>query len=326
VAKLIDLTRTHPTVGPLPDFLIVGHPKCGTTALFELLRTHPEIHMPARKEPWFFAEELHVNSAPRPEGMPRTVAQYAEWFDGAQEGQKVGEASPHYLWSSTAAANIAELLPDARIIAILREPANFLFSLHLQWLELYYEVERDMRRALELEDARRAGEVPRYSYFPQLLMYSEFINYTDQLRRYHAAFPAEQVKVLIYEDFRADNEATVRDVRRYLGVREDEPIAAVQANPTVAPRSQRLNELVHAVGVGRGPVSHAIKGAIKAVTPAGPRRRALYAVQRNVVFGPPPEPDEELLHELRLRYRGQVEAASEYLDRDLVSLWGYDRL
>ena len=322
----IDLSFSPATVGRLPDFLIVGHPKCGTTALFELLRTHPEIYMPPRKEPWFFAEELHEFTPPRPEGVPSTVAEYATWFTEARSGEKIGEASPFYLWSTSAAANIATVLPDARIIAILREPASFLYSLHLQLLELYIEAEPDLGRAMELEEERRQGRLPRYTYFPQLLLYSEYIRYVEQLQRFHAVFAPEQVKILIYEDFRADNEATVRDVRRFLGVEDSGPVEQVQANPTVAPRSQRINELVHAVGVGRGPVSHTVKGLIKAVTPAGPRRRALYALKRQVVFGPPPAPDEEVLHELRLRYRDQVVALSEYLDRDLVALWGYDRL
>ena len=121
-------------------------------------------------------------------------------------------------------------------------------------------------------------------------MYSEYIRYVEQLQRFHAVFPPEQVKILMYEDFRADNETVVRDVRRFLGVEDSGPVEQVQANPTVAPRSQRINELVHAVGVGRGPVSHTVKGLIKAVTPAGPRRRALYALKRQVVFGPPPAP------------------------------------
>ncbi len=85
-----------------------------------------------------------------------------------------------------------------------------------------------------------------------------------------------------------------------------------------------LNELVHAVGVGRGPVSHAVKGTIKAITPAGPRRSALYALQRRVVFAEPKPPDAELMAQLRRRFKGEVEALGEYLRRDLVSLWGYD--
>ncbi|MGO9490332.1 MAG: sulfotransferase family protein [Solirubrobacteraceae bacterium] len=322
----IDLSEEGASVR-IPDFLIVGHPKCGTTALYEMLRNHPEVYMPERKEPWFYGEELHENTPPRPGGTPRTLSEYAEWFSGAGATQKIGEASPFYLWSRTAAANIAKVRPETRIIAILREPASFLYSLHLQLLELYIEVETDLRKATALEQDRREGRnVPRYTYWPQMLLYSEYIRYAEQLRRFHSVFPAEQVKILIYDDFRADNDGTVRDVRRFIGVDDSPPVTSVQANPTVAPRSQRFNELVHAVGIGRGPVSHAVKETIKAVTPAGPRRRALYALKRRYVFGPPPEPDEDVLNELRLRYTGQVDALSEYLGRDLVKLWGYDRL
>ena len=323
----IDLSSPAASVGRIPDFLIVGHPKCGTTALFEMLRNHPEVYIPPRKEPLFFSEELHEFTPPRPGGTPHTLTEYAEWFTDAKPGQKVGEASSLYLWSNVAAANIAEVIPDARIIAILREPASFLYSWHLQLVEIYVEIEKDLRTAIELEPRRREGRaVPRYTYWPQLLMYSEFIRYTQQLRRFHAVFPAEQVKVLIYDDFRAENERTVYDVCRFLDIDDSLPVATTEANPTVAPRSQRMNELVHAVGVGRGPVSQTVKEMIKAVTPSGPRRRAFYALKRQLVFGPPQAPPEELMHELRLRYRDEVFALSEYLDRDLVELWGYDEL
>jgi len=322
-----DVTRAGARTDKLPDFFIVGHPKCGTTALYEMLRAHPEIYMPDVKEPWYFASELHERTPPRPQGTPRTLEEYVRLFAGARPGQQIGEASPHYLWSHTAAQKIAEVRPDAKIIAILREPASFLRSLHLQFVEVYYEVEADLRRALELEDERRGGRnVPRYSYWPQLLLYSEHVHYAEQLKRYHEAFGREQVLVLVYDDFRSDNEGTVRTVQRFLGVDDTPPIAVVEANPTVQARSQVINEVVHAVGVGRGPISHALKEAIKAVTPAGPRRRALYALQRNLVFGRPKPADEELMGELRIRYRGEVEAAGEYLGRDLLGLWGYDSL
>ena len=290
-----------------------------------MLRRHPQIYMPEVKEPWFFATELHVRTPPRPQGTPKNMDEYMALFADARPDQKLGEASPHYLWSHTAAGHIAEVRPDARIIAILREPASFLHSLHLQFVEVYYETEADLRKALELEKPRSEGRhVPRYSYWPQLLLYSEHIRYVEQLRRYHEVFGHDQVKVLIYDDFRNDNESTVRSVQRFLGVEDTAPIEVVEANPTVRARSQLLNEIVHAVGVGRGPISHAVKEAIKAVTPAGPRRSALYAVQRSFVFGSPRPPDQELLAEIRRRYRGEVEALSEYMGRDLVDLWGYD--
>jgi hypothetical protein len=322
-----DVARPGARTERLPDFFIVGHPKCGTTALYEMLRSHPAIYMPDVKEPWYFASELRERTPPRPQGTPSNLEEYGRLFSEAAPGQRIGEASPHYLWSHTAAQNIAAVCPQARIIALLREPASFLRSLHLQFLEVYYEVEPDLRRALTLEVERRRGQkVPRYTYWPQLLLYSEHVRYVEQLKRFHEAFGPERVLVLIYEEFRGDNEGTVRRVQRFLEVDDSQPIAVVQANPTVQARSQVLNGLVHAVGVGRGPVSHALKATLKAITPAGPRRRALYSLQQNLVFGSPKPADEELMHELRIKYKGEVEAAGEYLGRDLLGLWGYDSL
>jgi Sulfotransferase domain len=310
-----------------PDFFIVGQPKSGTTALHEMLRRHPQIFMPESKEPWFFADELHERTPPRPGGTPTTLEEYLSLFERAAPEQRIGEASPMYLWSKTAAAGIARLRPDARIIAILREPASFLRSLHLQFVEIYVETESDLRKAVALEALRREGrEIPRYTYWPSALMYSEHVRYVEQLRRYHELFPSEQVLVLIYDDFRRDNEATVREVLRFVEVDDQQPIEVMEANPTVHVRSQRLNELVHAVSVGRGPVSRVFKSAIKSVTPRGARRGALQATKRRVVYGSPNSPDESFMLELRRRYRPEVEALSEYLDRDLVTLWGYDRL
>jgi Sulfotransferase family len=327
VARPIDLTLPQPLVGAIPDFFIAGHPKCGTTALHQMLKTHPQIYMPDRKEPWFFAEELHESTPPRPEGTPRTLDEYTRWFTGAEAGQLVGEATAYYLWSKDAIANIAEVNPDAKIVAILREPASFLHSLHLQLLEQYTEVETDLGRAIELEGERREGRsLPRYTYFPRMLLYSEFIRYVEQLERVYSAFPADNVKILIYDDFRADNERAVREVRRFLGVEVAGPVQMLEANPTVRPRSQLLNELVHAVGVGRGPFSRAVKTAIKSVTPAGPRRRAMHALKRQAVFAPARAPDAELMRRLRVRYKDEVAATSEYLGRDLTKLWGYDEL
>jgi hypothetical protein len=282
--------------------------------------------MPEPKEPWFFAEELHENAPPRPSGMPRTLREYAAWFEQARPEQQIGEASTYYLWSQTAAANIARVIPQAKIVAVLREPASFLASLHLQLLEVYVEDEPDLRRGVEVEPERRRGRVPRPPYLPQLLIYSGYIDYAAQLRRYHELFGREQVKVLIYDDYRADNEGVVREVCRFIGVDDSLAFDSREVNPTVAPRSQRLSELVQTVGVGRGPLSTALKEMIKSVTPAGPRRKAMYEFKRRFVFGPPPAADEELMHELRVRFAGKVQEISEYLDRDLVALWGYDRL
>jgi hypothetical protein len=319
--------RTIPKNARLPDFFIVGQPKAGTTALYEMLRRHPEVFMPAGKEPWFFARELHVRTPPRPGGTPATLEEYLALFAAARPGQRVGEASALYLWSRTAARGIAEVAPDARIVAVLREPASLLRSLHLQFVETYVETVADLRTALALEAARREGrQVPRRTYWPQALLYSEHVRYVEQLRRFHELFGRARVLVLIYDDFRAANAATVRRVLRFLEVDDGVAIEPVEANPTVRARSQRLHELLHAVSVGHGPLSLAVKEAVKALTPAGPRRRARDAAQRRFVFGAPPTPDAELMAELRRRFAPEVVALSEYLGRDLVTLWGYGHL
>jgi hypothetical protein len=308
----------------VPDFFVVGHPKCGTTALYEMLRSHPEIYMPQLKEPRFLASDAPPQrSAERPE----TLADYLSLFDAARPEQRVGEATPSYLRSRTAARGIANVQPDARIIAILREPASFLRSLHLQFLKSHLEAESDMRKALSLETARRQGKrVPRRCHRPQALFYSEHVRYVEQLRRYHAVFPRDRVLVLIYDDFRRDNEATVRRVMRFLEVNDTAPIAVTEANPTVGLRARRLYELAHTVSVGEGPGPRAVRAAAKALAPRKLSRNSALAIRNRVVYTNPRPPDGDFMLELRRRFKHEVVALSEYLDRDLVSLWGYDSL
>jgi hypothetical protein len=91
-------------------------------------------------------------------------------------------------------------------------------------------------------------------------------------------------------------------------------------------RSGKVHWAVHALSVGHGPVSVAVKGALKAVTPSGARHSVLRRAKRRLLFAEPRPADERLQLELRRRFKGEVEALSEYLGRDLVAFWGYDRL
>ena len=312
-----------------PDFFIVGHPKSGTTALYEMLRRHPEIYMPDLKEPGFLAPDMRPRfQPPRSPPLPTTLAGYLALFAAAGADQLAGEATSSYLLSLQAAHCIARLHPEARIIAVLREPASFLHSLHLQLLRVHIESKRDLAEAMRLEPARLAGrEIPRRCPQPQMLAYSQHVRYVDQLSRYRAAFPPEQMLVLIYDEFRRDNEATVRAVRRFLGVEERRPVQVVDANPTtVRMRSQHLDELLNRVSVGRGPVSRSVKSGVKLLTSRGVRQSAIGTVQRRVVNGSLRQPDAELMLGLRRRFKGEVVALSDYLGRDLVAEWGYDRI
>jgi hypothetical protein len=314
----------------IPDFFIVGHPKSGTTALYDVLKRHPQIYMPHAKEPWFLATEMQARASLRPPGTgrtPTTLEEYLALFEAAGEEQRVGEASALYLWSQTAAGRIAELQPDARIIAVLREPASFLRSLHFQFVQSYVETETDLRKAISLEQARREGRhVPVDPYWPRATLYSEWVRYVDQLRAYHAHFGTERVLVLTYEDFRGDNKATVRRILRFLDVDDTAPITVRERNPTVRVRYRRVHELVHAVAAGQGPVTRGLRAAIAALTPRQLTRESAVAIRDRIFFAKPQPPDDGLMLELRRRFEPEVVAVSDYLARDLVSLWGYDGL
>jgi hypothetical protein len=310
-------TRT-PSQTRTPDFFIVGHAKSGTTALYEMLRRHPQIFMPELKETQFFARELHPRAQPSVR-HPETLDQYLSLFQDAAPEQRAGEASPSYIRSLTAAKRIRELRSDARIIVILREPASFLRSLHMELLQDHVETETDLGKAIALSEVRREDDFPI-----QQPVYAERVRYVEQLRRYHAEFPPEQVLVLIYDDFHSDNEGTVRRVLRFLDVDDTVAIEVMQANPTVRVRSPRMYELMRSLYLGEGRLGKAAKATIKALTHKRLRRKAHTTVRRRLLFGRPREADEELMLALRRRFKPEVVALGEYLDRDLVTLWGYD--
>jgi glycerophosphoryl diester phosphodiesterase len=313
-----------------PDFYIVGQPKAGTTALYEMLRRHPNIFMPELKEPYFFASELR-----RPESAtgtwarwveqrPSTEQAYLALFAAAAPGNVVGEASPTYLWSRSAARRIAAVRPDARIIVLFREPAAFINSYHtMQWRN-GAETEEDLRKAMELESERRAGRrLPPNGYWPELLFYSDQMCYVDQLRRFTDCFSRDQVLVLTHEEFRRDNTAAVKESLRFLGVDDTVALRSIEVNPSYRVRSWRGHKALVMIGQGRGT---AIKKVIMPLTTQRLRRRTLYYVRDHFVHGKPRPPDERLMLELRHRYRDEVVNLGEFLGRDLVKEWGYDQL
>jgi len=314
-------------LGRMPDFFLVGHEKCGTTALYRMLRAHPQIFMPDFKEPRFFSPDVRAR-APRAEGgfLPRTLEEYLALFADAGPEQRVGEASPQYLRSPSAARSIAELQPDARIIAILREPASFLRSFHHQCVRSGLEDERDMRTALALEAERRQGRrLPPGTESPAWLLYNEHVRYIEQLQRYHAEFPDEQILVLIYEDYRRENIETVRRILRFLQVDDTVEIQPLetQREELTGVRFMPLHRLSRTLRRARyrpaaaGPLAR----TVGALTP-----KPLQQLGRRITYTEAPAPDQELMGELRRRLKPEVIALSEYLGRDLVGLWGYDSL
>jgi hypothetical protein len=196
---------------PLPDFLILGAQKAGTTALYAYLRWHPEITGPSFKEVSFF---------------DRHYAHGERWYRAhmpARRRSLVGEASPSYLFHPLAPERVASMLPDARLIALLRNPVDRAFS-HYQHEVALGREPLPFGDAVDGEEERMRGEVERMlrepSYFSHAWWNHTYVargRYAEQLERWFAHFPRERLLVLFTEELAADTAGTYRRVLDFLG-------------------------------------------------------------------------------------------------------------
>lgn len=179
----------------------------------DFLGAHPEIFM-ARKEMHVFGSDLQF----APQFYRRDLAEYAREFHDWKSQRIAGEASVWYLLSRNAAAEIQRFNPDARVLIMLREPVEMMYSLYHQFRYDGNEHLPTFEEALAAEDDRRAGRcIGRQAYFPQGLLYREAVSYTEQVRRYLQIFGRERVHVILYDDFAADPAGAYRRTLEFLG-------------------------------------------------------------------------------------------------------------
>ena len=168
---------------PVPSFFIVGAPKCGTTSLNDYLRQHPGIFIPERKELHHFGSDLRFFKSARP-----THGEYLANFAPAQPDQIAGEASVWYLFSQLAAQEIHDFCPAAKIIIMLRSPADMLHSLHSQYLFESNEDLADFAAALAAEEDRGQGRrLPPGSNYREGLLYRRVARFAEHYLRHFAA-------------------------------------------------------------------------------------------------------------------------------------------
>ena len=188
-----------------PNLFIVGAPRCGTTTLWSHLKEHPEIFMSREKELYFFDSDLWG----RPEWAP-TVEQYLANFSSAGDLQKtIGEATPSYLRSKRAPTEIKSFSPEARIIIMLRNPLDVMYSLHAQALRYGTEPIGSFERALEADKNRQGRES---------VGYWEFTDFPDQIKRYFNIFGRERVHVIVFDDLKKDLGSVCQGTLHFLDV------------------------------------------------------------------------------------------------------------
>jgi len=202
-----------------PNLFIVGAPKCGTTALSEYLREHPNVFMCEPKEPFYFATDF-----PRYESIiAKTEEEYLALFEGVTESEYVvGEASVIYLYSKEAIQNIMNFSSNAKIIVMLRNPVELVYSMHSQLLYSSDEDEADFEKAWNLIEQRKKGNnIPEKCRDRKMIFYDEIAKQGEQLERLLNIFKKENVKVIFSEDFFNNTEKVYQDVLGFLGLEND---------------------------------------------------------------------------------------------------------
>ena len=210
-----------------PTFLMVGAPKAGTTSVYHYLRQHPEIFMSNVKEPHYFTlsgkdRERFPDAVIH--GTTYTREEYLDLFKVVGTEKARGEESTGYLMSSTAAERIRHEIPDAKIIVVLRNPADRAFSGYLMKL-------RNAREWSSLETAFERGKV-----------YVENSFYYNNLLRYYELFPRERIAIFLFEDMRRDPVAVMQRMYRFLEVDEGFlPETTTRHNEAWMPKNLHLN-------------------------------------------------------------------------------------
>ena len=239
----------------LPDFLVIGAPKAGTTALHAALAAHPALFMSPVKEPKFF---LTDGPPPRRGGGPGDVQTYREhiWrredyealFDAAPAGALCGESTPFYLYDRQAQRRIRALIPGTKMIAVLRDPVE---RAHSNWTHLWsagLDPVGDFVRACAEEDARvAAGWAPFWHY-------TRLGRYAEQLEHLFLRFPREQVCILRYRALLDTPAVALDDICGFLGVSQGVIAQVPRENVTAHPSGSLAHRAVARLARGAATV------------------------------------------------------------------------
>jgi hypothetical protein len=223
-----------------PNFFIVGAAKSGTTSMLRYLSQHPDISMPQKREPNHFGRDLASHS-----NRITNRSEYLSIFADCGGEPVIGEKSVWYLYSQVAAEEIKEFNPDSRIMIMLRNPLEMIYSLHHQFLTTGNETVTSFDEAIALIDERNAGRgIPESAYFPEGLIYTRVPLYSEQVARYLRAFGRERVHIIRFEELASESDRVYADAVRFLDVSDQHAPNFAIYNKKMKPRSRRIEWLV----------------------------------------------------------------------------------
>ena len=232
----------------LPNFLIIGAAKSGTTAIYTYIKQHPEIFMSPKKELRYFS-----NIYPQPKNVPNqyihesvsSLEEYEHFFDGVTDERVIGESSPTYLYTPGTAENIKLNIPHVKLLVILRNPIDRAYSAYTHALREWKEPAKTFKEALDLETQRiEAG-------WGMLWHYTNAGFYFEQLSRYYRIFDSLQIKVVLYDDLVNDPYDLLQDIFLFLGVDiKFKPDISSRPNVSGFPKNARLDIFLRKLFLG----------------------------------------------------------------------------
>jgi hypothetical protein len=225
----------------IPDFFIIGAPKCGTTALSEYLGQHPAICFSHVKEPHFFSDDIPSYK------IDRTLADYLRrnfsHFD-ARRHRAMGEGSVFYYHSDVAIPNILDANPSARFVYAVRNPVDMVYSLYSQYCYSYMEDIGNFEDAWAAQEQRAAGRnIPRRCYEPRFLQYRTMGQLGHRLKTLRSIIPARQLMVVAFDDLAGNARQVYEDVLAFLDVPSDGRSTFPVVNENKVRRSRALGYL-----------------------------------------------------------------------------------
>ena len=298
-----------------PDFFLVGAPRCGTTALSRYLADHPQVCFSRPKEPHYFAL-----LAPDASLDDLETAYLSRHFAHHHAGHRaIGEGSVSYLYSPHAIERILAVNPDARFIAMLRNPLEMLPSYHLRMLFILCEDVEDFAAAWRLQDARARGEhVPRHCIDARLLFYREVARYGVQIERLYRVAGRERCHVVVFDDLARDPAAVYREVLKFIGVDHDGRTTFKRRFPSRIYRYRWLQELLYSVRSRRAHAVDTLQRTARVNKGPGRRKSLVKLLARwNRIERRPAPLDAEMTATLRTALADDVATLSDLLGRDL---------
>lgn len=302
-----------------PNFFIVGAPKCGTTSLHEYLQRHPDVFMPFYKEPHFFGSDLRGSRFRQFRSQPE---RYFKLFRDVRSEQRIGESSPWYLASQRAAEEIRDYDPNAKIIIMLRNPIDMMYSMWAQFRYSGNEQIETFDAALAAEAQRREGKwIRRAAHCITGLYYREMARFSEQVQRYFDCFGRENVQVIIFDDFKSDTAAVYRAVLDFLQIDSQFETTFDIMNPNKEVRLEWLQKLIVNSGFSLMLLKDQLTylATTHSLVPFSYRTRAVKGVIAVYTKYEQRSPlTDELRCQLAREFEGEIDQLSALLDRDLT--------